>query len=242
MRSLLLATVSFISVVVLTACGENFSVANVSLGGSGSGTQKPLPGGGNPPVTGDKGKDDEEEDQYDYFVTFPDAVNDECTGIQRSIYFIDAGTKHPQIAGAQQSSPSQTVQINIKNTTPNYIFEKIPQCHQVEFWAMSGKLHFLPDQYLRCSAEQYTVQVLQPYEIKTYEFDFKIPQGDDILLVRYPTQYTSNLPDAQTHWSSCPTLDIHLPVTQQLIPKSGEKLPPSKPDLSEPLSGRKPQQ
>ena len=86
------------------------------------------------------------------------------------------------------------------------------------------------------------MQVLQPYEVKTYEFDFKIPQVDDTLLLRYPTQYSSNLPNAPTHWSSCPTLDIHVPVTQQLIPKSDHKLPPSKPDLNEPSSGGKPQQ
>lgn len=115
----------------LTACGEDYHylASNVSLDGSGSGTQKPRPGGSD--ATGN-GKGD--EDSYEYYMTIPDAVANECLGIQRSMQFIYGDTKQPIPSG------TTLLQIELRNTTPNYIFEQVPQCRQVEVCNESGSI------------------------------------------------------------------------------------------------------
>ena len=121
----------------LTACGEDYHylASNVSLDGSGSGTQKPRPGGSD--ATGN-GKGD--EDSYEYYMTIPDAVANECLGIQRSMQFIYGDTKQPIPSGTVQELATTLLQIELRNTTPNYIFKQVPQCRQVEVCNESGSI------------------------------------------------------------------------------------------------------
>lgn len=216
MRSLLLVTFSFTSVVVLTACGENFSVANVSLGGSGSGTQKPLPGGGgnggiSNPSTGDK------DEAYEYVVTVPHETQDTCLGIQRSIRFINWETKQALAVGLVQPINITPLQIEIKNTTPNYVYQLIPQCRPIEF--QLDQTTMLHGQSFRCSPEQDELQVLRPYETRYYELDLGFAETELPLIVNYNAFYQTELPKANTKWEKCDAAKIIVPIHKRRINK-----------------------
>ena len=201
----------------LTACGDDYHylAANVSLGGSGSGTQKPRPGGSD--ATGN-GKGD--EDSYEYYMTIPETVADECLGIQRSMQFIYADSKQPIPSGTVQELAATPLQIELRNTTPNYIFEQLPQCRQVEVWSELTNVHIQPDQYLRCTADQYSIQVLGPYETRIYEFDAKLPTDADRWKIKYTATNYGIQPSANDlRWTQCQPLEITLPVDKVFKPK-----------------------
>ena len=223
MRSLLLTTVCFSSMVVLTACGENFSVANVSLGGSGSGTQKPLPGGGNGgnsnPSTGDK------DEAYEYVLTVPQETQSICMGIQRNMHFIDWETKQPLAIGKVQPINISPLEIEIRNTTPNYVYQLVPLCRPIEF--QLDQTIMFHGQSLRCSAEQDELQVLRPYETRRYELDLAFAETDLPLIVNYNAFYQTELPRADTAWEKCDAAKITVPIHKRRIPKViGKEEPP----------------
>lgn len=199
----------------VVACGEDFLASNVSLGGSGSGTQKPRPGGSDP--TGN-GKDD--EDNYEYYMTIPNAVSDECLGVQRNMHFIYADSKQPILSGTKQLLAATPLQIELRNSTPNYIFEQVPECRQIEVWSELGNVHVLSDQYLRCAVEQNSVQVLRPYETRTYEFDVKLPNDADRWKMKYTVaNYGIQSSTNDLHWTQCQPLEIRLQVDKIFKPK-----------------------
>ncbi|EPG35505.1 hypothetical protein [Acinetobacter colistiniresistens] len=223
MRSLLLVTISFISVVVLTACGENFSVANVSLGGSGSGTQKPLPGGGNGggsnPSTGDK------DEAYEYVVTVPQETQDTCMGIQRNLRLIDAESKQPLPLGHVQPLNITPLQIEIKNTTPNYVYQLTPLCRPIEY--QIDQTTMFHGQALRCGADQDELQVLRPYETRIYELDLNFAQTELPFTVKYNAFYQTELPKNDIPWEKCDVAKITVPIHKRRISKDiGTEQPP----------------
>lgn len=215
MRSLLLPLVSLISVVNLTACGENFSVANVSLGGSGSGTQKPLPGGDtggiSNPSTGDK------DEVYEYVVTVPQETQDTCMGIQRNMRLIDWETKQALPIGQIQQINITPLQIEIKNTTPNYVYQLVPLCSPIEFQLDQTPMAF--GQSLRCGAEQDELQLLRPYETRTYELSLSFAATELPFIVSYNAFYQTELPKADTVWKKCDAAKMVIPIHKRHVPK-----------------------
>lgn len=215
MKKFPLSVLFFSLIISLVACGENFLASNVSLGGSGSGTQKPRPGGSD--STGN-GKDD--EDNYEYYMTIPDAVTDECLGVQRTMHFIYADSKQPILPGTKQLLTATPLQIELRNSTPNYIFEQVPECRQMEVWSELGNVHVLSDQYLRCAAEQNSIQVLRPYETRIYEFDVKLPNDADQWKMKYTVaNYSIQSSTNDLHWTQCQPLEIKLQVDKIFKPK-----------------------
>lgn len=201
----------------LTACGEqhHYLAANVSLGGSGAGTQKPRPGGSDLPG---HGKDD--EDNYEYYMTIPETVTDECLGVQRTMRFIHADSKQPILSGTEQLLSATPLQIELRNTTPNYIYERVPQCRQMEVWSELTSVHIQSDQYLRCPSEQDSIQVLRPYETRIYEFDAKLPNDADRWKMKYTAaNYSIQLPTNDLEWIRCKPLEITIPVDKIFKPK-----------------------
>ncbi|MCH7315066.1 hypothetical protein [Acinetobacter sp. ANC 3882] len=216
MRSLLLPTICLISSIGLTACGENFSVANVSLGGSGSGTQKPLPGGGgnggiSNPSTGDK------DEAYEYVVTVPQETQHTCLGIQRNMRFIDGETKQALPIGRIQRLNLSPLQIEIKNTTPNYVYQLIPLCRPIEFQV--GDMTMFQGESLRCGIDQDELQVLRPYETRTYELDLTFAETELPFIVNYNAFYQTELPKADTAWEKCDAAKMIVPVHKRRVPK-----------------------
>jgi hypothetical protein len=224
MRSLLLPTVSFIAVLSLTACGENFSVANVSLGGSGSGTQKPLPGGGgnggvSNPSTGDK------DEAYEYVVTVPQETQDLCMGIQRSMRFIDVESKQPLPVGRIQLLNITPLQIEIRNTTPHYVYQLIPLCRPIEYQV--DQTTMIHGQALRCGADQDELQVLRPYETRTYELDLSFAETELPFIVKYNAFYQTELPKDDLPWEKCDAAKIYVPIQKRRVSKgNGSEEPP----------------
>ncbi|MFO1416474.1 MAG: hypothetical protein U1F28_05250 [Acinetobacter sp.] len=88
----------------LTACGDDYHylAANVSLGAVVQ-VHSSRPGGSD--ATGN-GKGD--EDSYEYYMTIPETVADECLGIQRSMQFIYADSKQPIPSGTVQELAANT--------------------------------------------------------------------------------------------------------------------------------------
>ncbi|WP_278493972.1 hypothetical protein [Acinetobacter gyllenbergii] len=238
MRSLLYPLVSLISVLSLTACGENFSVANVSLGGSGSGTQKPLPGGGgnggnSNPSTGDK------DEAYEYVVTIPHEAQDTCFGIQRSLRLIDSGTKQTLPTGRIQSLKTTPLQIEIKNTTPNYIYQLIPLCRPIEY--QIGQNVLFEGQSLRCDTDQDELQVLRPFETRRYELDLTFAETELPFVVNYNAFYQTELPTANTAWEKCDAAKITIPIHKRRIVKVIETSDQPTETLPEIPKGEKPE-
>ena len=215
MRSLLLPFVTLIPLVSLTACGENFSVANVSLGGSGSGTQKPLPGGDtggiSNPSTGDK------DEVYEYVVAIPQETQDTCMGIQRNMRFIDWETKQALPIGRVQQINITPLQIEIKNTTPNYVYQLVPLCSPIEFQLDQTPMAF--SQPLRCGADQDELQVLRPYETRTYELNLTFAESELPFIVSYNAFYQTELPKADTAWKKCEAAKMVVPIHKRRVPK-----------------------
>lgn len=237
MRSLLLTTVCFSSVVILTACGENFSVANVSLGGSGSGTQKPLPGGGNGggsnPSTGDK------DEIYEYVATIPQETQETCFGIQRNMRFIDSETKQTLPSGRIQSLKTTPLQIEIKNTTPNYIYQLIPLCRPIEY--QIGQNILFEGQSFRCEADQDELQVLRPFETRRYELDLTFAETEVPFIINYNAFYQTELPTTDTAWKKCDAATITVPIHKRRIVKVIETTDQPTETLPEIPMGEKPE-
>lgn len=222
MKTILFPSIILVSAIALTACGENFSAANVSLGGSGSGTQKPLPGGGNSggsyPSTGDKGE------FYEYVVTIPQESQSSCTGVQRSMRFIDAETKQPLAVNSLQSLALSPLQIEISNTTPNYVYQLVPLCRPIEFQV--GETVMFHGQSLRCTTDQDEIQVLRPYETRTYELDLSFAETELPLIVNYKAFYRTDLPSSGTAWEKCDAAQITVSIYKKRIPKEPKHIEP----------------
>ena len=153
-------------------------------------------------------------------MTIPDAVADECLGIQRSMQFIYGDTKQPIPSGTVQELAATPLQIELRNTTPNYIFEQVPQCRQLEVWSELTNVHVQPDQYLRCTAEQDSIQVLRPYETRIYEFDAKLPSDADRWKIKYTAaNYSIQSSSNDLRWTHCQPLEITLQVDKIFKPK-----------------------
>ncbi|MDO7413072.1 hypothetical protein Q5X48_14775 [Acinetobacter baumannii] len=188
---------------ILTACGENFSVSNVSLGGSGSGQPKPpVPPEINIPST-------DSEDPV-YAVTIPEMQNNECMGIHRSVYFIFTEGKQPVAVGSTPELPDVSLQFEIKNTTSHYIFERADQCKP--FRIIVDSVNFSQTPYPSCPLEQYSVQILQPYESKIYTLNLNFIDSPTLWSVNHQVSYSTELQSQDNTWEKCTPLQISFPI------------------------------
>ncbi|RZF53086.1 hypothetical protein EXE30_08140 [Acinetobacter halotolerans] len=199
---------------VLTACGENFSASNVSLGGSGSGHQKPPN-----PTGGDSIPSHDEKDTI-YYVKIPAMNNNECMGMQRNVHFIFTDSKQAIPVGSTQYLPLTSLQVEIKNTTPNYIFERADQCQP--FKIQKNDMVFARSPYPHCSLEQQSVQVFQPYETKIYTLNLDFINAAHQWDVNYLVSYGSELPSTRSQWEKCPPLPLSFTIQKRKIPTALE--------------------
>lgn len=226
MKTILFPSFFLVSALALTACGENFSAANVSLGGSGSGTLKPLPGGNNGgisnPSTGDK------DERYEYLIAIPKESQSSCKGIQRTMGFIDAKTKQPFPVNSLQPLAMAPLQIEISNTTSNYVYQRVPLCRPIEFQV--GETIMFHGQSLRCAQDQDEIQVLRPYETRRYELDLSFAETELPLIVNYNAFYATDLPSIDLAWEKCEAAQITVPIYKKLVPKKPERIGLPHPD------------
>lgn len=200
--------------LALTGCGENLLASNVSLGGSGSGSHKPNTGGNNGtsnPSTGDGG------DKYEYVATIPAATENTCMGIQRNMRFIYQDTRLPIAANTLWKLSSSPLQIEIKNNSPNYVFELVPLCKQIDF--QIGEMNVSPTQSLKCAADQDSLQVLRPFETRLYEIDLTFAETEEPIIVNYYAFYSPELAKDKTVWTKCDSLKINIQMQKRLIEK-----------------------
>ncbi|ENW08670.1 hypothetical protein [Acinetobacter beijerinckii] len=198
----------------LIGCGENFLAANVSLGGSGSGTQKPVPGGNDNssnPSTGDG------DEHYEYVAKIPTVTQSTCSGVQRRMRFIYADNKQPIPPETIRSLAISPLQIEIENTTPNYVYALTPLCRQIDYEI--GTMNILPGESLKCAADQDSIQVLKPFEIRRYEVDLKFAETQEPITVNYYSFYSTDLPKIDTVWDKCEAAQITVIMQKRLIPK-----------------------
>ncbi|ENX10549.1 MULTISPECIES: hypothetical protein [Acinetobacter] len=226
MKTILFPSIFLFSALTLTACGENFSAANVSLGGSGSGTLKPLPGGNNGgisnPSTGDK------DERYEYLIAIPKESQSSCKGIQRTMGFIDAKTKQPFPVNSLQPLAMAPLQIEISNTTSDYVYQRVPLCRPIEFQV--GETIMFHGQSLRCATDQDEIQVLRPYETRRYELDLSFAETELPLIVNYNAFYATDLPSIDLAWEKCEAAQITVPIYKKSLPKKSESIAQPHPD------------
>jgi hypothetical protein len=204
----------------LAACGDNFLAANVSLGGSGSGTQKPVPGGNDNssnPSTGDG------DERYEYVARIPAETLSTCSGVDRRMRFIDAESKHPLPVDTIRSISISPLQIEIRNTTPNYIYEMTPLCRHIDF--KIGTMDIEASQSFKCSRDQDSIQVLKPFETRTYEVDLKFAETQEPITVNYYAFYGAELPSTDTIWDKCDVAQATVLMHKRLIPKTEDDDP-----------------
>ncbi|WP_336943537.1 hypothetical protein [Acinetobacter modestus] len=211
-------------VISLVACGENFLASNVSLGGSGSGAQKPVPGSNdnssNPP-TGDG------DETYEYVAKIPADIQSICSGVERHMRFVEAESKLPIPADTLRSLSISALQIEIHNTTPNYIYEMIPNCRPVDF--KIGSMNIEASQSFKCVSEQNSIQVLKPFETRTYEIDLKFAITQEPITISYYAFYSTELPSSDTIWDKCDTTQTTVLMYKRRVPKTEDNdtsLPP----------------
>ncbi|MFI8032593.1 hypothetical protein ACH8I4_01715 [Acinetobacter sp. ABJ_C3_5] len=226
MKTILFPSIFLVSALALTACGENFSAANVSLGGSGSGTLKPLPGGNNGgisnPSTGDK------DERYEYLIAIPKESQSSCKGIQRTMGFMDAKTKQPFPVNSLQPLAMAPLQIEISNTTSDYVYQRVPLCRPIEFQV--GETIMFHGQSLRCATDQDEIQVLRPYETRRYELDLSFAETELPLIVSYNAFYATDLPSIDLVWEKCEAAQITVPIYKKSLPKKPESIAQPHPD------------
>lgn len=237
MKTIIFPGFFVVSALILTACGENFSAANVSLGGSGSGTQKPLPGGGgnggiSNPSTGDK------DERYEYFVTAPPESQSNCNGIQRNLRLIDGETGQPLTLNAVHALAKSPLQVEITNTTADYIYQLVPSCRPVEFQV--GDTVIFHGQSFRCADGQDELQVLRPYETRHYELDLNFAETELPFTVNYKAFYHTTPPTPETVWEKCDAAQLGIPIHKRRIHSNPEPVDPSGP-LPEIPKGEKPE-
>lgn len=204
--------------ITLAGCGENFSAANVSLGGSGTGDVKsPLPGGGSNPDG--KPTEDNEEKEY-YYATIPAMVNNECLGVQRTMYFVYAESKQPISVGSVEYLPFTNLKLEVENRTPRYVFELAPQCRSFEVKSEDRVYSKTP--YPICAENQNSVQVLQPYETRAFTFDLNFINASGLWSVAYQVSSSAELPNLKTTWEKCAPLRIPITIQKKIPPTSLE--------------------
>ncbi|QER40645.1 hypothetical protein F2A31_13440 [Acinetobacter suaedae] len=214
--------------MLLVACGENFSASNVSLGGSGSGHQKPPN-----PTGGDSIPSHDEKDEI-YTVVIPKMESNECEGIQRNVHFIFNDSKQAAPVGVILDVPSIGLQFEVKNTTSNYIFERADQCKP--FKIQKNNVTFTRSPFPTCGIDQHSVQVFQPYETKIYTFNLDFINAAQQWEVSYLVSYGKELPSPKAQWDKCTPLEITFPIRKRklqiLMNEENQQQQPTQPKTS----------
>ena len=213
---------SLSSILLLSACHEDY-LAGVSLGGTGTGDDRSLPTFP-PPIEPDPA------DQPDNPVTpptsepvptivYPDAVVQNCQGIQRTLSFIDPYTNELKPVNSHQSlipefnMPNDiALSLEVCNTTSHQVYEYIPECQSplqlIDEYNES--VPTLTSPYL-CQGEE-ALHLYNPNQCKTYILNSSIRTVIQNWRLRYSAQYSFDTFKNTDQRTQCDAIETTLPV------------------------------
>jgi len=142
--------------------------------------------------------------------------------------FMDAKTKQPFPVNSLQPLAMAPLQIEISNTTSDYVYQRVPLCRPIEFQV--GETIMFHGQSLRCATDQDEIQVLRPYETRRYELDLSFAETELPLVVNYNAFYATDLPSIDLAWEKCEAAQITVPIYKKPLPKKPEHIDPPHPD------------
>lgn len=207
-------------VLLLTAlggCGENFSTG-VSLGGSGSGGDKPNQNGG--PNNGNAGEDDHILNSTQILIEIPKVKSDRCDGLERTIKF--QNKKDEKELMVENLSPAKETQIvvTLYNNTAQTIYERIPACLPITLryrsaWEALDSVEIEQSSQLSCPNQQ-AIHVLQPFEQRTYHLNLEMVDRKGVFSVDYLPEIASVLSTDEKQWHHCDeALSVEFVVQKQ---------------------------
>lgn len=200
------------SVIILTACGENFS-AGVSLGGSGSGLGKPNENGG-PNIGG--ADEDSNKTKQNYLMHVPKTTSDHCQGLDREFSFVYIDGNKPLLAGEQVKVDKAKLMVTVYNNTAQAIFERTISCtplvvfHRATMDAQDESTLVL-DESLTCPAHA-AIQVWQPFEKRVYEMNLDFIHQKGFYTLNYNNSIASSWSTPLEKWTKCEALSSQFQI------------------------------
>lgn len=200
------------SMIILTACGENFS-AGVSLGGSGSGLGKPNENGG-PNIGG--ADEDSNKDHHNYRLHVPKTTSDHCQGLEREFSFAYKDGDKPLVANEPVNIGDAKLIVTVYNNTAQSIFERTISCtplvvfHRTAIDAHDENAIAL-DESLTCPNHA-AIQVWQPFEKRVYEMNFDFIHQAGFYTLNYNNSIASSWAAPVENWTKCEALSSQFQV------------------------------
>lgn len=216
------------SLSLLSACGDNFT-AGVSLGGSGSGANKPDQNGG--PNVGNAGGDKNDKSDHLLFEV-PKSIADSCYGLERELRITHKDDDKLLLTGDPADKEAAKLVITLYNNTAQPIFERTANCLpiSVTYKAQQNDVSAVNvnlENHLTCPLQS-SIQVWQPFEKREYSTSVDFMNQIGNYTIHYQSSIGQNWDIEDSKWMKCKDLPVSLDVKV-----SPNKNTPTKDDLDQ---------